>query len=33
MEASAFVLNMNYSNKRTKLKITAVAQKESPQVG
>ena len=31
-DTSVLVLNMGYSNKRTKLKITAVTQKESPQV-
>lgn len=31
-ETSVFTLNMNYSNKRTKFKITQSVQKETPQV-
>lgn len=32
LQASLFQLNMNYSNKRTKFKITAMLQKDSQQV-
>ena len=32
LSSSSFVLNKDFSNKRTKLKITAAVQKETPQV-